>query len=47
MTVPHHPARNDAVDEVRRAEFFRKGPTLRDLIKERSRMVQKPDLYEI
>ncbi len=24
---------NDAVDEVRRAEFFRKGPTMRDLIK--------------
>ena len=24
---------NDAVNEVRRAEFFRKGPTMRDLIK--------------
>src|ERR1035438_1424892 len=26
---------NDAVEEVRRAEFFRKGPKMRDIIKEK------------
>jgi hypothetical protein len=32
--IPHHPAvANDAVEEVRRAEFFRKGPKMRDLIR--------------
>jgi hypothetical protein len=31
--LPRHAARNAAVDEVRRAEFFRKGGRMRQLVK--------------